>query len=120
MVRFSLGEDSSDDDAAVIAKAPPTRFLKNKPESPPIVRQPPPCRLRQCALELQLLRDREAQKRSEKKLAPFRARIQALGDAGDCPPPEAAMRALELADNSGYRPVLFALLSTLFQALPSC
>jgi hypothetical protein len=100
MVRFSLGEDSSDDDAAVIAKAPPTRFLKNKPESPPVVRQPPPCRLRQCALELQLLRDREAQKRSEKKLAPFRARIQALGDAGDCPPPEAAMRALELADKA--------------------
>ena len=55
MVRFSLGEDSSDDDAAVIAKAPPTRFLKNKPECPPVVRQPPPCRLRQCALELQLL-----------------------------------------------------------------
>ena len=100
MVRFSLGEDSSDDDAAVIAKAPPTRFLKNKPEGSPIVRQPPPCKLRQCALELQLLRDREAQKRSEKKLAPFRARIQALGDAGDCPPPEAAMRALELADKA--------------------
>ena len=100
MVRFSLGEDSSDDDAAVIAKAPPTRFLKNKPESPPIVRQPPPCRLRQCALELQLLRDREAQKRSEKKLAPFRARIQALGDAGDCPPPERAFQALALADKA--------------------
>jgi len=100
MVRFSLGEDSSDDDAAVVAKAPPTRFLKHKPETPPVVRQPPPCRLRQCALELQLLRDREAQKRSEKKLAPFRARIQALGDAGDCPPPEAALRALELADKA--------------------
>jgi len=100
MVRFSLGEDSSDDDAAVIAKAPPTRFLKNKPESPPVVRQPPPCKLRQCALELQLLRDREAQKRSEKKLAPFRARIQALGDAGDCPPPERAFQALALADKA--------------------
>ena len=100
MVRFSLGEDSSDDDAAVIAKAPPTRFLKNKPESPPVVRQPPPCRLRQCALELQLLRDREAQKRSEKKLAPFRARIQALGDAGDCPVPERAFQALALADQA--------------------
>ena len=50
-------------------KAPPRQFLKSEP---PPIQQPPPCRLRQCALELQLLRDREAQKRSEKKLAPFR------------------------------------------------
>ena len=100
MVRFSLGEDSSDDDAAVIAKAPPTRFLKNKPESPPIVRQPPPCRLRQCALELQLLRDREAQKRSEKKLAPFRARISPGRRRLTARRPKRAFQALALADKA--------------------
>ena len=100
MVRFSLGEDSSDDDAAVIKKAPPTRFLKNKPESPPVIRQPRLCRLRQCALELQLLRDREAQKRSEKKLAPFQSPNPSLGRRRRLPSTRSCYEALELADKA--------------------
>lgn len=97
MVRFSLGEDSSDDDRAEIRKAPPRQLLKSDKPAPP---RPPPCRLRQCALDLHRLREAEARARAEAKLTPFRARLAALGDAGASPRPERAFKALALAEKA--------------------